>query len=429
MGNFIKVEDIKENISTTYITSDFGPMEFREQAYSYGVSNDKQSNILIDTAAHIVESEVNKEITNGQSVNLSQEQIEKVKHKVLSELSENKSLSEPYQKNSKSVSKFIADNVEKLQQAAKKKFIPIPKMKIIDSGTKEYGFVEFDLNLSEFNHVPSGNDLLIQNLEDASDLLRIQGDKMDFTDYNPKKAILDILQTKPEIDYEKCSTLLFKLISEATDYYTSKYDFNAMCNIVMMNKKDIANKIYNQMMQDEHFYSDNSSIKYAVAKICNCNIQQNYTWKQKLNLYDNLTENITSILFDGIKKAVFSSAKFDSLPELILARVLERDAEVIKWLRPAQNEFNITYNRGRRYVPDFVVETEQCFYIVEVKGEDKLNDADVIAKEKQAIKFCEVASEWSKQNNKKEWKYVFIPSKEIQPTSTYSILAKRFCQG
>lgn len=429
MGNFIKVEDIKENISTTYITSDFGPMEFREQAYSYGVSNDKQSNILIDTAAHIVESEVNKEITNGQSVNLSQEQIEKVKYKVLSELSENKSLYEPYQKNSKSVSKFIADNVEKLQQAAKKKFIPIPKMKIIDSGTKEYGFVEFDLNLSEFNHVPSGNDLLIQNLEDASDLLRIQGDKLDFTDYNPKKAILDILQTKPEIDYEKCSTLLFKLISAVTDYYTSKYDFNAMCNIVMMNKKDIANKIYNQMMQDEHFYSDNSSIKYAVARICNCNIQQNYTWKKKLNLYDNLTENITSILFDGIKKAVFSSAKFDSLPELILARVLERDAEVIKWLRPAQNEFNITYNRGRRYVPDFVVETEQCFYIVEVKGEDKLNDADVIAKEKQAIKFCEVASEWSRQNNKKEWKYVFIPSKEIQPTSTYNILAKRFCQG
>lgn len=31
----------------------------------------------------------------------------------------------------------------------------------------------------------------------------------------------------------------------------------------------------------------------------------------------------------GIKKGVFSSAKFDSLPELLLARVLEKDADVI----------------------------------------------------------------------------------------------------
>ncbi|MCT7850934.1 MAG: Tn7 transposase TnsA N-terminal domain-containing protein, partial [Lactobacillus iners] len=144
------------------------------------------------------------------------------------------------------------------------------------------------------------------------------------------------------------------------------------------------------------------------------------------NLYDNFDENIKGIVFGGIKKAVFSSAKFDSFPELLLARVLEKDTGVINWLRPGQNEFNITYNRGRHYVPDFVVETEQYFYIVEVKGEDKLNDADVIAKGKQAIKFCEVASTWSLNNNKKEWRYVFIPSKEIQITSSFNTLAKRF---
>lgn len=66
------------------------------------------------------------------------------------------------------------------------------------------------------------------------------------------------------------------------------------------------------------------------------------------------------------------------------------------------------------------------FSIVEVKGEDKINDADVIAKGKKAVMFCEVASNWSKANNRKEWKYVFIPSKEILPSSSFDNIAKRF---
>lgn len=151
-----------------------------------------------------------------------------------------------------------------------------------------------------------------------------------------------------------------------------------------------------------------------------------YTAKTQLNLYDDVKENSKGIVFDGMKKAVFSSAKFDSLPELLLARVLEKDADVITWLRPGQNELNITYNRGRHYVPDFVVETEQYFYIVEVKGEDKLTDADVIAKEKQAVTFCEVVSAWSCKHHRKEWRYVFIPSKEVQITASFHTLAKRF---
>lgn len=195
---------------------------------------------------------------------------------------------------------------------------------------------------------------------------------------------------------------------------------------MMMNKRDIADNIYRQMMQDNHFYCENGSVRYAVMGTRDYNTAPVYTAKTQLNLYDDVKENSKGIVFDGMKKAVFSSAKFDSLPELLLARVLEKDADVITWLRPGQNELNITYNRGRHYVPDFVVETEQYFYIVEVKGEDKLTDADVIAKEKQAVKYCEVVSDWSCKHHRKEWRYVFIPSKEVQITASFHTLAKRF---
>lgn len=425
-GNVIKVEDIDDNTSITQLALDLEPSYVREKAYSYGISNDEESNALIDTTTRLVEAEINKEMTTNRSSNLSQEQKKQVYQRTIDMVLNEKELSDSYQKNEDSLSRFVEYAVEKVQQKAREKFIPIPQLKIVDDGSIEYGFTDFDLDLSDFNYVPVKNDLLIQNLEDASDLQRIEDDAINFTGYNPKKAILDILIEKPEIDYEKCSALLFKLISEVTDYYKSKYDDNAMCSIVIINKKDIANKIYKQMLQDNHFYYDNESVRYSVTGTSNHNMAQTYTSKKQLNLYDNFNENIKGIVFDGIKKAVFSSAKFDSFPELLLARVLEKDTDVINWLRPGQNEFNITYNRGRHYVPDFVVETKQYFYIVEVKGEDKLKDVDVIAKGKQAIKFCEVASTWSFENNKKEWRYIFIPSKEIQITSSFNTLAKRF---
>lgn len=425
-GNVIKVEDLEENISTTQMTFDFAPHVIREEAYSYGVANTEKTNEIIDTAVNFVKEELAKEIHSTKTVEISKEQKNKITKKVAERIKEDKDLGEVFKENENPFYHWLNNTVEETHQTAKEKFIPIPKLKITDEGVVEYGFVDFDLDLSQFNHAPIKNDLLIQNLEDLSDLQRINGDAIDFARYNPKKVILEILRTKPEIDYEKCSALLFKLISQVVDYYKNKYDTNLMQNIVMMNKKDIANKIYHQMLQDDHFYCENGLIQYSVTGTSAYNLPQTYTWEKRLNLYENYKHNIKSILFDGIKKGVFSSAKFDSYPELVLARVLENDQSVINWLRPAQNEFNITYNRGQHYIPDFVVETEISFFIVEVKGEDKINHPDVIAKGKKAVKFCEVASNWAKATKRKEWKYIFIPSKEVRANSSFDSLTERF---
>ena len=111
---------------------------------------------------------------------------------------------------------------------------------------------------------------------------------------------------------------------------------------------------------------------------------------------------ITSILFDGIKKGVFDSAKFDSEPELIFARIIERDPNVEKWLRPAPKEFNITYNGGREYEPDFVVETKDIIYLVEIKRDDMVDDEDVVAKKNKSIEYCKLVSKWAGETNNKK---------------------------
>jgi hypothetical protein len=160
------------------------------------------------------------------------------------------------------------------------------------------------------------------------------------------------------------------------------------------------------MMQ--HFYCENGFLQEEVIGTRDYNLQQTYSYKEKVSLFDNFTEDIRSVLFCDIKRGVFENAKFDSLPVLVLARVLETETDDVEnWLRPSPREFNITYNHGHAYEPDFVVETKDIIYLVEVKGEDKLQDPDVIAKKKRGIQYCEVASRWGKANGYKEWKYLF----------------------
>lgn len=427
-GNIIKLEEIEENILTTQTTSELDKDKVKEEAYAIGIEKGEKSDELIDETISHVKDEVIKEISHSNNVNISNEQKKKVAKKVKNKLKDNKELSDAYKKNENVIDDLIDKTVEQTCEETKNRFISIPRLKIIDAGVTEYGFIDFDLDLQVFNHAPVKNDLIIQNLQDFSDVKHIDVNSIDFDSFNPKKEILDLLRSKPEIDYEKSSSLLFKLISQVVSHYEEKYEAAQMKNIVFINKKDIANKIYDQMMADDHFYSENSFIKYSVMGVRDYNFPQTYTWKTQLNLYENYNENIKSILFDGIMKGVFSSAKFDSKPELILARILEKDSKVTKWLRPAQNEFNINYNRGKHYVPDFVVETEDYFYIVEVKGEDKIEDADVIAKSKKAVQFCDVVTNWAKENSKKGWKYVFIPSKEILPSSSFNNLVNRFTE-
>lgn len=176
----------------------------------------------------------------------------------------------------------------------------------------------------------------------------------------------------------------------------------------------------------KHFFCESGFIEETISYISKYNLKQTYSYSVVYGLYDNYTEDIKSILFTGINKGVFSTAKFDSYPELVFARIVENDPIVKNWLRPAINEFKLTYNNGKKYIPDFVVETEELCYLVEIKGEDKINNPDVIEKRNRAVSYCEIASNWANANNYKSWKHLFIPANDVQPNIRFDYLAKRF---
>lgn len=426
-GNVIKAEDIvPEQVTTTQLAIDLSQNGDHEEAYSFTkLERTEQTDAVLTKAQTLIQQEVSNSIQTETDHTITPQTAQKIVKKVVEQLSEDKDLGDTFRENEMPLSAWMLYETEQTHIAAKQKFIPIPRIKITDAGVEEYVFVDFDLDMSEFNHVPIRNELLIQNLEDLADRQRIQGDAIDFEGYNPKKVILGELRKKAEIDYEKCSALLFKLITQLCDHYIAKYGENGMRNIVMMYKRDIANKIYTQMMQ--HFYCKNGFLQQEVIGARDYNLQQTYNWREKVNLFGTFTEDIRNVLFTGIQKGIFSEAKFDSKDgELMLAQIMETDTDVINWLRPHPCEFNITYNHGHTYEPDFVVETEDVIYLVEVKGEDKLNNPDVIAKKERGIQYCAVASNWGKANGYKKWRYLFIPAGQIKANSTFKQLAERF---
>ncbi len=427
-GNIIKAEEIEpEEVVATQLALDLRePNEELDAACEdMGIERSEQVDTVLKAVQDTISHEVYKTIQTSQTHTVTTEDVRVITEKAVAAVTENTDLAKTFDENTLPLfRKWTGEQTKKIHKAAEKKFIPIPQIRITDAGAEEYVFTDFDLDLSQFTHEPLTNDMLIQNLEDQSDIQRVNAGAIDFEGYEPTKAILSELRKKPEIDYNKCKKLLLKLISAAVEYYESKYGTNGMQNIIMMYKRDIAERIYKQMMQ--HFYCDNGLIQEEVIGTRKYNLSSNFTFRTSTPLYGDFSGDVRSVCFTDIKKGVFSKTKFDSAEgELSFARIIERDDDVLNWLRPAPREFNITYNHGRNYEPDFVVETEDTIYLVEVKAKKDIDDPDVIAKKKRGIRYCETVTHWSDANGYKPWKYLFIPADEIYPNSTFGMLAKQ----
>lgn len=429
-GNVIKVEEIEpEEVAVPQLAFEWEkePDEVLTSAYeATGVERSEQADTALQAIQETVKKEVYQAIQTAPTHTVTPTAVKEIAKKAVSAVTENTDLAQTFHENSiPAIIRWTEEHTEKVHRAAEKKFIPIPQIRITDAGAEEYVFMDFHIDLSEFSHEPLTNEMLIQNLEDQSDQERVSADAIDFEGYEPKRVILGELRKKPEIDYNKCKSLLFKLITQVTDKYEDYYGTNGMQNIVMMYKRDIADRIYKQMMQ--HFYCDNGLIQEEVVGTRKYNLQTNFSYRTSVSLYDNFEGNIRSVRFTGIQKGVFEEVNLDSAEgELSFARIIERDEDVLNWLRPSPKEFNITYNHGKNYEPDFVVETEDTIYLVEVKAEKDMNDPDVIAKEKRGILYCETVTHWNEANGYKPWKYLFIPANQIFPNSTFMMIAKKF---
>jgi type III restriction enzyme len=306
--------------------------------------------------------------------------------------------------------------------------IEIPKITVQPSGDVEYGFKSFDLDTKNLNYQPVAEEILRKILRTNEDAI-ISGKGRIITD-KPENIIINEIINYSEIDYDSQCDLLFKLAGQAIDKFKSYLDEDKLINVVQAHKKEIGGYIYSQLMK-YIYYAASSYDKPKVlpfTKIEDHNFEK-YT-NDTIHDYKDMitpTNAIPSKVFSGFKKACHNLYKFDSKTEKDFAIILEQDKDVIKWLRPAKNQFSIYWgHNSKRYCPDFIVETIDTIYMVETKKEGDIETSDVQEKAKAALYYCKNATDYTIQNGGKPWKYVLIAHNVVLLNMGFMSLAAQY---
>ncbi|MFH0735344.1 MAG: DEAD/DEAH box helicase family protein [bacterium] len=316
--------------------------------------------------------------------------------------------------------------------AYKQNIIEIPRMDLV-LGEAEIYIEDFELDISKgFDFTLLNEEIMVVELSGerrTENIGVIYGAQVND---NPLKQVLAEILNDPEIDYESNADLLHKLVKQTIDYINNKLlEKNKLWLLIRQYRKFIANRIVVQMKEHLHI----SEPEYIVEKVLPFVKIEDWNFSVIKNgrrdFKDEIKQKslIPNLVFAGFKKACHFEYKFDSGTEKDFAYVLENDSSVIKWIRPAARQFNIYWNNNsKQYFPDFIVETEKIIYMVETKEEDKINSEEVQEKKHAALKYCQYATNFTANNNGKEWKYLLIPHTDVNKTKSFEYFVQNYKQ-
>jgi type III restriction enzyme len=318
-------------------------------------------------------------------------------------------------------------NYERIVAAYKENIIEIPRMDLVQ-GEVTAIFNSFELDTDNFNYQALEQEILRMGLKDQS--VETIKAKSSGSYQAPVKLIITELINYPEIDYDDNAELLHQLATQAVIAISEHLDHNKIAETIFQFKTAIAEKIYLQMKA--HFtltipdYIAHKVLPFTKIEQWNFSALVNAGYRDYRDVIVP-TSFVPKFVFRGFEKACHFEYKFDSKTEQDLAFVLENDKDVIKWLRPAPNQFRIYWdNNSKKYEPDFVVETASAIYMIETKASFEINNADVQAKKLSAQKYCEYATAFNWQNEGKNWCYLLVPHDEVARSINLNYLVAKF---
>ncbi|OQZ04430.1 MAG: hypothetical protein B6D34_03535 [Candidatus Brocadia sp. UTAMX1] len=369
--------------------------------------------------------ELNNAVTNVNELSraeIKQIAVEKIKQKIYSTPQKNLFAAEMIKEVEEAYESVVHDFVQNI--------IEIPRIAIQQSNDVRSGFNDFDLDTKNLNYQPVSEEILVKKLREQENSIDIISGKGRGIHDRPENIIVNELMNYPEIDYDVQSDLLFKIANQAIEKFRTYLDNDKLMNVVQYNKREIAGYIYSQLMQ--HFYCEAPGYEKPIVKPFTRIEEHNFSKYTKDSIY-HFTETITPTnaiphkVFRGFRKACHNLYKFDSKTEKDFAAILEQDGAVLKWLRPAPNQFHIYWkNNSRQYNPDFVVETKDAIYLVETKKEDDIETSDVQEKAQAALEYCRHATDYTIHNGGKPWKYLLIPHSSVMMNMSFGMLVRSY---
>ncbi len=304
--------------------------------------------------------------------------------------------------------------------------IRIPRFRRVNSGTQNISLNDTpELDLSNFI-IPENTVLLEINIFANGRLTRRRMSAQDTQRINPRIVLAKSLQTIPWIEFSHMRDEIVPLIDAMVSHVTDAHGDDAPAMIAerprhycgpieraLLSVREIAQEEENRV----------ETIQYGSVPT----LQRTLRHRADVNPIEIQNNppaevNIRHVVFTGLQKSIYPQTKFDSIPELIIARYLESDEEVLRWCRPTSDDITIPWG-GRTYEPDFVVETRTHKYLLEPKRQDLIDIEEVVLKEQAAHHWVDGANfVESQQEGGKPWRYILIPADRISSTTTLESL-------
>lgn len=302
------------------------------------------------------------------------------------------------------VKEIFKQKVEEFKKVA----ISVPKISISYSSSIEFksftvkrNVMDFDVAASKIERYDAVNNRLLQTL-DADPLM---------VDDSENTLACSLLESIPEFSYDDADLILdvveqyLRLIDG--DDETKKRIIRRYATVIV---EDLRQQIYASKEEHTEFiYNVQQDLivfgSFAKTKLKHVDGKLGY----KKEVADK--KNIKNYLFEGYRKSYYPVNSFDSDDERRFAVVLEDDEDVVRFIKPPLNQLGLFYRAGKQYNPDFLVETKNCKYMVEVKAANQVNNEDVQEKARAGVKWCECASKVDADG--KEWKYRLVSGEDI----------------
>lgn len=309
--------------------------------------------------------------------------------------------------------------------------IDVPRIAVLPTREVNYQFEDFDLQeLEKIRFEPVSQEMRLHHLENNQSAT-IQWNQHGGQEVRQEDYLVRHLFARDEVDYDRYAGLLYKLAGQVLQHLRSYLPTpEAVDNVVLNWQKQLSDFIWAQMR--EHLtvtptdYQGHVTQGFDVLKPAVYSLPAGEKPRPfRIPVTDKRA--VRQMVFEGFQRCCYPYQKFDSVEgEWRLAQLLEDDPQVIKWMKPAPGQFRIEYLNGQNYEPDFVVETQSDYLIIEPKQADKVAWTETQAKARAAERWCEFANQHARSHGYKEWSYVLVPDDQIVLGTSIAGLKARF---
>ncbi|EKE27568.1 MAG: hypothetical protein ACD_3C00192G0013 [uncultured bacterium (gcode 4)] len=419
-------DDINELTKTSSDISDI--------IQSWELNKDEVVDVLNQIHSNIIEAVKHYESFDSseklQSNEVHDKIIEEVRYKIVSK--------SKYADKLSSLWKISEESLTLMSEQATIIFLEDFVSKWIDIPEVQYNYwpssVEFDTNFlvdcSFIDKIRIQDSQIV--VQDLSSNERKTYDRPQILNYEwtIEDYLLDAILQIDELDYETYSDFIYNNVNEVILMLRDKFPWESdeiLLSTIAWLKLYIYKNIESQLRSEKVMQIHKTDPKIELIRwfrtLKAIDFDAYIDW-WILDFHSTWFEKtaIRNYVFRWFRKCISKYVKFDSDTERRFSSVLENWWNIIKWMKPPSWSFKILYrieNDSAEYLPDFVVETLDKKYIIEIKASNEVDDKIVLAKAEAAKKWC---SDVNRLISWKEWSYLLLPHDIITEDKTLDYL-------